>query len=416
MVRHHLSKVAAVVAGFVALAANGARPVAEEPAAPGTSSGVVAHEWGTFTSVADDQGQPTEWLPLSGESDLPCFVNYYENRQVKVLVDLTIGPLANYRQARERLRGTVRMETPVIYFYATSDATVDVDVRFPQGLFSEWYPAATVSQLPAHERLLPVTKTVGSGMQWKGVRLLPSAEEQYPTESGKSHYYAARSTDSTPLEVGAQREKFLFYRGVGSFPVPIAATLAEEETVIVTNRGDRPIPGVVLFSRTGDSMSFRAFGTLEKQVGLTLPATAGTLDSLKGYLHQTLVSAGLFPREAQAMLETWGDSWFEEGTRVFYIVPPATVDSILPLTITPRPASIVRAFVGRVEVITPAMEATVLRAFLTADTEILDRYGRLIGPIGDRLIAKSTSAAERATITSMLTERLRAFAAAGGGC
>ena len=94
---------------------------------------VVAHEWGTFTSVADDQGRPTEWLPLSGQSDLPCFVHYYQNREVKVLTSPSLGPVVNYRQARERLRGTVRMETPVIYFYAVGRYLGRRDGWFPAG-------------------------------------------------------------------------------------------------------------------------------------------------------------------------------------------------------------------------------------------------------------------------------------------
>ena len=35
------------------------------------------------------------------------------------------------------------------------------------------------------------------------------------------------------------------------------------------------------------------------------------------------------------MIETWRDSWFEEGLRVFYIVPRARVDFDLPLSISP---------------------------------------------------------------------------------
>ena len=166
MSRHSIGTVAALVAGLAAITSTGARPVAQETTAvpmTSTASGsLIAHEWGTFTTVADEQGRPTEWLPLSGQSDLPCFVHYYQNREVKVLTAANLGPLVNYRQARERLRGTVRMETPVIYFYASAETSVDVTVSFPQGLFSEWYPTASVLQQGAYERLLPVAKTVGS--------------------------------------------------------------------------------------------------------------------------------------------------------------------------------------------------------------------------------------------------------------
>jgi len=41
----------------------------------------------------------------------------------------------------------------------------------------------------------------------------------------------------------------------------------------------------------------------------------------------------------RAMLETWRDSWFEEGMRVFYILPRATVDTLLPFRSSPHRAS-----------------------------------------------------------------------------
>src|SRR5512134_127873 len=39
-----------------------------------SASEVVAHEWGTFTTVAGEDGQAISWLPLGGPTDLPCFV------------------------------------------------------------------------------------------------------------------------------------------------------------------------------------------------------------------------------------------------------------------------------------------------------------------------------------------------------
>ena len=34
----------------------------------------VAHEWGTFTMIAGEDGAALEWRPLAGEDDLPGFV------------------------------------------------------------------------------------------------------------------------------------------------------------------------------------------------------------------------------------------------------------------------------------------------------------------------------------------------------
>ena len=56
------------------------------------------------------------------------------------------------------------------------------------------------------------------------------------------------------------------------------------------------------------------------------------------------------------MVKTWRDSWFEEGLRVFYLVPRQATDEILPLTIDPKPDQVVRVLVGRAEIITPEQE------------------------------------------------------------
>src|SRR5882672_6907599 len=40
------------------------------------------------------------------------------------------------------LRGTIRMETPVVYFYSPHDVTVSAKVSFSRGLNTEWYPHA----------------------------------------------------------------------------------------------------------------------------------------------------------------------------------------------------------------------------------------------------------------------------------
>ena len=94
------------------------------------------------------------------------------------------------------------------------------------------------------------------------------------------------------------------------------------------------------------------------------------------------------------MVETWRDSWFEEGARVFYLVPPRAIDAILPLTITPAPAAITRVFVGRMDIVTTTARQAVADAIGTGDTLVLERYGRLLGPIVDRILASATGDAD----------------------
>jgi hypothetical protein len=62
---------------------------------------LTVHEWGTFTSVAGEDGLSVEWDTLGCKNDLPGFVD-----------------AVSYRRFKFGLAGTVRMETPVMYFYS----------------------------------------------------------------------------------------------------------------------------------------------------------------------------------------------------------------------------------------------------------------------------------------------------------
>jgi hypothetical protein len=86
------------------------------------------------------------------------------------------------------------------------------------------------------------------------------------------------------------------------------------------------------------------------------------------------------------MVETWRDSWFEEGTRILYLMPRKTVDGLLPLRIEPRPDRIERVFVGRVEVLSPAMERSITAALEAGDTATLAKYGRFLRPFCDQIL------------------------------
>ena len=125
---------------------------------------------------------------------------------------------------------------------------------------------------------------------------------------------------------------------------------------------------------------------------------------------ETMLRAnGLFAEEASAMIDTWRDSWFEEGTRLFYVVPRPAIDRILPLEITPLPTSVTRVFVGRMELVMPAAKTAIKDALLANDRSTLQRYGRFLDAIGRQIIAESAPG-ERA----LLERRLQQLYAAPG--
>src|SRR6266704_4437452 len=78
------------------------------------SENLVVHEWGTFTSIAGKDGVALEWRPLNGSTDLPGFVHTIQEGAKGL----------RHPELKADLAATVRMETPVLYFY--SDKEMDV--------------------------------------------------------------------------------------------------------------------------------------------------------------------------------------------------------------------------------------------------------------------------------------------------
>jgi hypothetical protein len=359
---------------------------------------ITVHEWGTFTTVAGDNGQAINWLPLGGPVDLPCFVERYKNRLFKVFLADAPVPL-DYQAARTGLLGKVRMETPVLYFYAPSATAARVSVKFPRGVMTEWYPKAAVTQ-PVIDTGSLRNPELQSTIEWSNIAIQPGAAETFPRGSEPSHYYAARATDAAPLLVAGQQEKFLFYRGVAGFDVPLSAEALGNGGVRVRNLGAEPLPHVILFSSYGGRMGYRAASGLRGDVTFDAPALTGTFASFRTELEAMLVGGGLYQKEAAAMIDTWHDSWFEDGTRVFYVLPSRTVDAILPLTVTPAPASVARVFVGRMEVMAPSTIHAVAAAIEKKDTAALAPYARFLGPITERFLATDAAASSVRDVTN----------------
>lgn len=306
-------RVVAAVLGFAAWLSGAA--LAQDGA-------LIAHEWGTFTTRHGSDGVAMVWSPLLEVTDLPRFV-------------FTTDP-----RRKPDTAGTVRMETPVIYFYSDVRQVVSVAVEFPGGLITEWYPRARLGT---------------NGIQWPRVTILPEVSARLPHGRQASHYYSARETDAAVVRVrGAKRaqyEKFLFYRGVGTFALPVTAR-RDGEQVVVSVAGGQPIAQVMLFERRGTDVGHRTAAVAAGDTVVACPTLAATsLDAFEDELRGQLTAAGLYEREAQAMLETWRTTWSEDGLRVFYLVPREVTDAVLPLTITPAPSEVVRVLVGRAELL-----------------------------------------------------------------
>jgi hypothetical protein len=216
---------------------------------------------------------------------------------------------------------------------------------------------------------------------------LPNSTADFSV-GGRSHYFTARETDAAPLELNSQHEKFLFYRGVGTVPLPIAAKVTDEK-ILIKALDSKSVAGLIVFENQGGHRRYRLLSGLQGEVTISLKSLDDNWAGLLMDLERVLIDQGLYQREARAMIETWRDSWFEEGTRLFYIVPRSTIDSALPLDIKPAPSKIERVFVGRMELVTPAVQQEVRSAVEAKDQHTLQKYGRFLEPIAQRLGLKN---------------------------
>ena len=203
-----------------------------------------------------------------------------------------------------------------------------------------------------------------------------------------NHYVHAHNTDSALvhvrhkapveadkdvkglIEAGAARlipgdylEKFLFYRGIGKFNVPVSVTTDSNGTLLVANNGQEPLKRMLLSNVANKQLTYSIVPDIApgENIRTKSPTKSVSLDNVRGIMKNELTATGLYPKEAQAMVDTWTMSWFsEEGTRLFYLVPQELTDTLLPLHITPTPDETLRVMVGRIEIMSASEEARLL--------------------------------------------------------
>ena len=88
-------------------------------------SDLVVHEWGTFLGMNGSDGTSLDGM-YHEEHALPAFVHSRSRDQLRL--------------PEMFLKG----ETPVIYFYTKERQNVRVGVGFPRGIWTQWYPQASV--------------------------------------------------------------------------------------------------------------------------------------------------------------------------------------------------------------------------------------------------------------------------------
>ena len=366
---------------------------------------LTVHEWGTFTTLQGATGGSLDGLQHETES-LPHFVHSRTAAQP--------SPFAVYGDTSldvpiKHVGG--KMETPVIYFYTKGRRHVRVHVDFENGLLTQWYPNASIAapSLGAKEASFSdIAALTRSSLEWE-LDLTPAAAEppsEMPSVEQEDPWQFARETNADWVRNGSgEAERYVFYRGLGRMQLPMGVMALGSSMTVVHNKGAEPMTAAFVLemqaSGVGRFKKLEALGAgqaLSVSLGeIALRDKEQVVADLQGAVSAALVAQGLYADEARAMVRTWSRTWFaSEGTRVIYMVPTKATEAILPMTIEPKPASLVRVLVGRHEYLTPDAErevAALLAKRMSADVSVreaamkrLAHLGRFLEPTVRRVI------------------------------
>ncbi|MGE4132244.1 MAG: hypothetical protein AB7F86_11440 [Bdellovibrionales bacterium] len=366
------------------------------------------HEWGTFTSLIGSNGYTVDGMYHEDEP-LPDFVHGFGElfstvpRPNPILNPTPVLPVdptdpcqrptkipCDFIQANSI---TQKMETPVIYFYTNFEQEVEVDVRYPQGAVTETFPGPaytfpTSQSAPYLQNGHTIFRVKLNSMDDR------SLDHLVPQVAADNIYSHARRPNSSIVQAGAETEKFIFYRGVGNF-TPEAYFSSHNGDFSISAYSGKTIPAAFLIdvAPMGQARMLE-LGPIPQGTSANVPADviahlqahetrADDIISDRQAMRQSLINAltgaGLFEDEAIAMIDTWEHGYLQvPGLRLLYILPRTETDKILPLTITPRPYTLERVFVGRVEVMLDTYEQALVDQVLATryyfDPAVLGRF------------------------------------------
>jgi hypothetical protein len=244
---------------------------------------------------------------------------------------------------------------PVVFFHAPRAMPVRLTIDFPGGVPGIWWPGTSS---PATQGT--VRPKVGTALQWDLFlkEVPPGRRPQYnglrPTPKGNwveqlrgvkcDEIYSVFGEGGLDVD----REKFVFYDGL--FPQGKWLRIdVEKDRVRLVNRVKHAVLDVTVIDRR-DAKKVRVGRIAKLDAGAEVKAVEWTevaADRFTSQATETLVKqltdAGLFKDEASSMVEISRRDLLEtSGVTVFYRLPQEEYERRLPMTLTPKPESLVR--------------------------------------------------------------------------
>ncbi|MCA8942847.1 MAG: hypothetical protein KDB80_09840 [Planctomycetes bacterium] len=228
------------------------------------------HEWGTFTSMVGADGTVLEGLQHEEEL-LPDFVH-----ELTDLSEINGGGGRVLKFPATRV--TQKMETPVIYFHTGTAQTVSVDVRFPQGLLTQFYPIPFLVAPALDEQLrtpVDLSQVDDAFLRWN-VDLIPrdhAAPSEIPTCDPDDPWSFARqvncafvrTSDPEGVQRAIEAEHYLFYRGLARFGLPFGLEAGTDGTGTFRNECVHAVPFAAVLDMNDDGGRFLELGAVGAQ-------------------------------------------------------------------------------------------------------------------------------------------------------
>ena len=410
----------AICVGLAALAAGGesfsgaSSPPKVTSQSKAASNDLVVHEWGTFLGVSGSDGVSLDGM-YHEEHALPAFVHSRSRDQLRLPFALLKG------------------ETPVIYFYTGQRQHVRVGVGFPRGVWTQWYPQASlVAPTLDHSAQRPDLLREGQ-ICWQA-EVIPASEldqkTALPATSTDALWNHARvvdaayvkTSDETKNPAVPELERFLFYRGLGEARLPVRLN-SQRDGTLELDREKTLGEGIrhIFFIRIENGRAAYRFVPALKpgaRISGVIPSMTHSLPladfsrAIADEMAAKLTESGLYAKEARAMVNTWTTSYFQtDGIRALFVLPQSWTDTFIPMKVSPEPRQIVRVMVGRLELLTTEREKLAENAVrnLTSDQSgerqqafrFLHEQGRYVEPIVRRVM-KTTKNNEVRTVCRRL--------------
>jgi hypothetical protein len=375
------------------------------------TSDMVVHEWGTFLAMNGSDGVGLEGM-YHEEHSLPGFV---------------------HARSRDQLRlpsVSLKGETPVIYFYTDRAQEARIDVKFPKGIWTQWYPQAQIVA-PAITQSPSPSQLIDGRIRWRA-EIIPANTPgvTVPATSADALWNYAREVDAAYVRTHdftrpnspTEMERYIFYRGLGQSNLPLQFTAAEGGTMSLPKDDRFGVKHVFVLRVDGDKASYSYRSELKpgETIAHVIPAASDAQPiaeftmKLCDDLAARLIESGLYEKEARAMVNTWRSSYFQTpGVRALFVMPQAWTDDFIPLKITPTPKQTVRVMVGRTELLTSEREQQAEQAIADLGSndsavrqeafDTLEKQGRYVEPIVRRVMNATTNSQIKTLCQKLLT-------------